>query len=107
MTEEDEEKKEEAEGKTAEAAKTETATPTEENSGNGTPTKKGISKLDTMKQGNEAMKKTLDEREALLKRHMEMEERERVSGQASAGIELEKKEEDPADYAKRIQSGKI
>ncbi len=55
-----------------------------------------------MKQENETMKKTLDERETLLKRQDEIEERERVSGQASAGKETTHKEETPKEYNDRI-----
>jgi len=73
--------------KAAEEAKAEAAKAAAENTGDGTSSMKNTSKLDTMKQENETMKKTLDERETLLKRQDEIEERERVSGQASAGKE--------------------
>ena len=109
MTEEDDQKqKEEAERKATEERAAKEKAEAAKGNGDGISGEEKLSKLDIMTKGNEAMKKTLDERETLLKRHEEIEERERVSGKANAGeIQEKPKTEDEkwAEGAKERYAG--
>lgn len=104
----DEEQKKEAERKETEERAAKEKEDAAKNNGNGKPTEEKDSKIDTMTKGNEAMKKVLDEREDLLKRHEELEERERVSGKAEAGRSPPpKKEETDEEFTARVESGNV
>jgi len=66
------------------------------------------SKADEIREGNEELKKLIEERESLLQRNEELESKKLVSGLTDAGQALAKpKEETPKEYAERVLSGKI
>ncbi len=85
---------------------TKTEEPTPEDSGEGVQSKT-ISDLDRADSIAERQKRENDRREEILKREEALAARKAVGGITDAGQESTKKEDTPAEYAKKAMAGEL